>query len=589
MTSDQSTSTPSDEAVIVDSEHPEHSAHHHAGNFSDRERKIAAIVVSLAFVMDLLDMTIVNVAIPSIQENIGASYAAIQWVIAGYALAFATILITGGRLGDVVGYKKLFLVGIVAFTASSLVCGIASSPGILIFGRVLQGIGAALMVPQVMSLIQVMYPPAERSKIMGIFGALGGLAASLGPVIGGFLIHWDIAGLSWRPIFLINIPVGLLALYTGYRYLPEGRSPHPLKLDLVGTVLVVFALGLFIYPLIQGREHGWPWWGFVMLAASAPLFVVFWRWQKKKDALDGSPLVVPALFKVKTYARGLSMNVIFQFVLIGAGLATTLTLQVGFGYSVIKAALTGLPAAIGIGLSIAVLAPKLTPILGRYVVTLGAVIMSIGIGITALVVNHLGADTQPWHLLPGILLNGVGTGLIMGLIFAVTLADVDTAHAGSASGTLNAFDQAGAAVGIALVGILFFGALSANASASFNTAEPKIRESLITAHVPSQFHDVMINGIRRCYTDRAKESDASVLPQSCKDLEIQSASAQGSADTNVSSAWFQETTTRSLQIANGRNFAHAYVLVSVYSIGIALVCLLLGLLLPRRIEFKTEH
>ena len=201
------------------------SAHHRARNFTSRQRTIALIVVSLAFVMDLLDTTIVNIAIPSIQSSLDASFASIQWITAGYSLAFAIMLITGGRLGDVVGYKRLFIGGIGAFIATSLLCGLAPNIETLIAGRLLQGISAAMMVPQVMSLMQVMYKPRERAAVMGLFGALGGLSASLGPIIGGFLIHWNIAGLDWRPIFLINVPVGIIALIGAWRFLPSGKSP----------------------------------------------------------------------------------------------------------------------------------------------------------------------------------------------------------------------------------------------------------------------------------------------------------------------------------------------------------------------------
>ena len=234
------------------------SAQEHAASFSNRLRTIALVIVALAFVMDLLDTTIVNVAIPTIQASLHASYSAIQWIVAGYSLSFALLLVTGGRMGDVFGYKKLFMAGVAGFTVASLIDGVSVNSGMLIGARLLQGAFAALMVPQVMSLMQVMYKPEERGGINGLFGALGGLAASLGPIIGGLLIKWNVAGIDWRPLFLINIPVGLFAFAMGYKYLPDGKSPHPLKLDLVGTVIIMVIMLLIVYPLIQGRELGWP-------------------------------------------------------------------------------------------------------------------------------------------------------------------------------------------------------------------------------------------------------------------------------------------------------------------------------------------
>ncbi|HEY5695535.1 MAG TPA: MFS transporter, partial [Candidatus Saccharimonadales bacterium] len=429
----------------MSTEHPTHSAQHHASKFTSRQRTIALIIVALAFVMDLLDNTIVNIAIPSIQANLGASYAAIQWLIAGYSLAFAVLLITGGRMGDVFGYKKLFMTGVAGFTLASLLSGLAWNTEVLIGARLVQGSMAALMVPQVMSLMQVMFKPHERGGVMGLFGALAGVAASLGPVIGGLLIHANIAGLDWRPIFLINIPVGLFALIAGAKYLPSGKSPHPLKLDLGGTFLIVLALFLMVFPLIEGRDLDWPLWTFIMLASSLPVLGLFAWWQKVKDRKDGSALAVPSLFKTKTFVTGLIVNLVFQGAMIGFFLPFTLLLQVGLGYEVVKAALTGIPTAVGISLAIGLLGQKLIPKLGRYALSFGAVVMAIGLLITYLFVKAHGVDTSPWEFIPGLLVTGAGMGLVMAPIFAVVLTDVDHKHAGSASGILNAVQQLGAA------------------------------------------------------------------------------------------------------------------------------------------------
>ena len=406
--------------------HPTHSAHHHASKFTSRQKTIALVVGALAFVMDLVDNTIVNVAIPSIQSNLHASYADIQWLSAGYALAFAVLLITGGRMGDVFGYKKLFLSGVAGFTVASLLSGLAWSPEILIAARLFQGATAALMVPQVMSLMQVMYTPKERAGVMGLFGALGGLSASLGPIIGGFLIQWNIGGLDWRPIFLINIPIGLIAFFAGIKYLPEGKSPHPLKLDTIGTGLIIIALGLLIFPLIQGRELDWPMWIFGMMASSIPFFALFGLWQVKKDKLDGSPLIIPALAKVKLFVRAMAANIVFEMLMLGFFFTFTLVLQIGLGYSVLEAALAGIPTAIGITIAMVALANLLLPRIGRYAMSLGAVVMSLGLLLTYLPMSTHGRDTQPLELSVGLLLVGIGMGLIMVTIFSNALKDVDT-------------------------------------------------------------------------------------------------------------------------------------------------------------------
>jgi EmrB/QacA subfamily drug resistance transporter len=567
----------------MSTEHPTHSAQHHASKFTSKQRTIALVIVSLAFVMDLLDTTIVNIAIPSIQQNLNASFASIQWLTAGYALSFAILLITGGRLGDVVGYKKLFTSGITGFILASLLCGLAGNTELLIAGRLLQGAAAAMMVPQVMALMQIMYKPKERAAVMGLFGALGGLSASLGPIIGGFLIHWNIAGLDWRPIFLINVPIGLIALIGGLRFLPGGKSPHPLKLDIVGTLLVMVALSLLIFPLIQGRELGWPIWTFIMMVASIPIFIVFWLWQVRKDRIDKSPLVIPSLFKTKTYTTGIFANIIFQLLMIGFFFTFTLLLQIGLGFEVIKAALTGIPVAIGIGISIGVMAPKLTPLLGRYTMTLGTVIIAAGLIITALIFNNHGVDTNPWMIAPSLLLIGVGMGLVMGLVFSVTLKDVDSKHAGSASGTLNAAQQIGGAIGVAMVGVIFFGQLSHHATTSFEQAEPGIRSQLVSAGLPVAAQNQIITSVRTCYVDRTEEKDNTIVPESCKKLEASSSQA------NPALSGLANTISASTKKATTNNFVSGFTTTVIYLLGLTATTFAISFLFPRKIEYSMSH
>jgi EmrB/QacA subfamily drug resistance transporter len=565
----------------MSTEHPKHSAQHHASKFTSRQKTIALVVVALAFIMDLLDNTIVNVAIPSIQSNLGASYSAIQWLSAGYALAFAVLLITGGRMGDVFGYKKLFMGGIVGFTIASLLSGIAWNPEVLIGARLFQGAMAALMVPQVMSLMQVMYKPKERAGVMGLFGAMAGLAASLGPVVGGFLIQLNIAGLDWRPIFLINIPVGIIALIGAIKYLPDGKSPHPLKLDVVGTGLIIAALSLLIFPLIEGRDLDWPAWVFWMMAASIPVFIVFGWWQKRKEAIDKSPLVLPGLFKIKSFITGLTANVVFEMLMLGFFFTFTLVLQIGLGYSVLEAALTGIPTAIGISVSIGFLTQKIVPKLGRYAMTIGTVVLGIGLLTTLLTMQHFGIDTQPLQLTPGLLITGAGMGMIMGLIFSVTLQNVDPHHAGSASGTLSAIQQLGGAVGIAAIGVLFFGQLSSHAAASFDAVAPDIRASIAKVGLPATAQDEIIDGARTCYIDRSTQKDPSVVPKSCKVFEGKPASpAMKPVGDAIASA---------VKKANAENFISGFQLAIVYALGLVGLSFLLSFLLPRRIEYDMSH
>ncbi|MCU1474335.1 MFS transporter [Amnibacterium sp.] len=541
-----------------------------------RRRTAAFAVVALAFVMDLLDGTIVNIAIPSIRADLGASYADVQWLSAGYALAFAVLLITGGRLGDIAGYKRLFLIGVAGFTVASLLSGLAWAIPVLVVARLLQGMTAALMAPQVISLMQVMYPPEERAGVGGIFGALGGLAATLGPILGGLLIQWNIAGLDWRPIFLINVPVGIFAFVAGVRMLPNARSPHPLRLDLVGTVLIVLALGLLVFPLIQGRELDWPAWVFVMMATSVPVFALFWWLQLQESRRGGSPLVLPELFRTRTFLLGLVINSTFQMALLGFLFTLTLLLQIGLGYSVLAAAVTGIPTAIGISISIAALAPKLVPVIGRYTLTVGVVTMAVGIGLVLWPLRAFGLGTNGWVLAPGLLLVGLGMGLVMGLMFVVTLKDVDATHAGSASGTLSAANQLGGAVGITLVGLVLFGTLSAGAGPAFDQHSAPVRSAVVAAGAPEARADAAVQAVRSCYVARVSAKDPSAQPAECAAVQAASGPGSGAIGSTVATA---------SKRATADDFEQAYAWTMALSGVLLAICLVLGLLLPRRIEF----
>ena len=552
------------------------SAQDNAAAFSNKFRTVALIIVAFAFVMDLLDTTIVNVAIPTIQNNLHASYGAIQWIVAGYSLTFALFLVTGGRMGDVFGYKKLFMIGVAGFTLASLLNGISVNAGMLIASRLIQGSFSALMVPQVMSLMQVMYKPSERGGINGLFGALGGLSASLGPVISGLLIKWNIAGLDWRPIFLINIPIGLLALLLGIRYLPNGKSPHPLKLDLVGTGIIVVAMLLIIYPLIQGRELGWPAWSFGMLVGSVPVLAVFIYWQRRKERADGSPLVLPSLFKNRSFSMGLLLNLLFELAMIGLFLTNTLVMQIGLGFSAIHAAFTGLPIAIAIAITMALLGEKVIPKLGRTAFLIGTVLMASGTFITAMVYQHYELDVHSWQLFPGLAIFGAGMGFGFGALFAAVLNGVDAGHAGSASGILNAVQQVGSAIGVAVVGVIFFGQLSSAAPQSFARVEPALAQSIAAAHYPPQVQALSLTLAKECFVDRSRAKDPSVVPASCRKLE------SGHSADNLLGRQIQAAALK----ANAQNFAHAFKYAMIYDSAVLALAFVLTFYLPK--QFRAD-
>jgi EmrB/QacA subfamily drug resistance transporter len=420
---------------------------------------IVALVLA-AECMDLLDGTIVNVAAPSIGTELKASSSGLQWIIGGYALAFAVGLITGARLGDIYGRKLMFLIGAYGFVASSLACAFAVNPEMLIGSRLIQGGFAALLIPQGLGIIRSAFTSKDLGQAFAIFGPVIGLSAVLGPILGGVLVDADLFGTGWRLVFFVNLPLGLAAAVGAARIFPESRQLNPPSLDLVGNVLVAAFAGLLIYPLIQGREAGWPAWTYVMMAASVVVFVGLVIWTRGRIKSGRDPLVVPSIFTHRGYSAGLAMIMVFFGGMIGTLLVLTLYLQIGEHFSAIRAGLTLAPfafgAAIGAGLGAAVLVPKI----GRATLQIGSVIMAGGTLWVWAVVHSNGLSTSAVDLIGPLLLWGIGLGLIVAPAFNFVLAAVTDAETGSASGVLNAVQQLAGAIGVAVIGTVFFSAVS---------------------------------------------------------------------------------------------------------------------------------
>lgn len=433
---------------------------------ADRRRWLALAVVMTAAFMDLVDVTIVNIAIPSIERDLSASFGSIQWITAGYALAFAAGLITGGRLGDIYGRKRLFLLGITGFTLASALCGFAANPEMLVASRLLQGAMAALMVPQVLAIIHVTFPAHERGKVFGMFGAIVGLGAVSGPLLGALLTQWNLFGLEWRPIFLINLPVGIAGVILGRRFITESKAPQALRLDVVGVVLVTGALLMLIYPLTRGRELGWPLWGHLCMAGSVLVFAAFVAYERVKTRKDGSPLVELSLFKVKSFAAGIAVQLTFGISLGIFFLVWTLYMQIGLGWSPLHAGLTGLPFSLAVSTAAALSVQNLVPRFGRKVLQAGALTMAAGVLIYLWEAGRYGADITSWQMVPPLVVMGAGMGLIVAPLTDAVLSDVPREHSGSASGLINTVQQMGNALGLGLVSVVFFGVVDDHAATS---------------------------------------------------------------------------------------------------------------------------
>ncbi|WP_119731225.1 MFS transporter [Thermomonospora amylolytica] len=427
-----------------------------------RWRWVALAVILCADVMDLLDATVTNIAAPAIQADLGGSYASLQWLGAAYTLAMAIGLITGGRLGDVHGRRRMFLIGVAGFTAASLACALAPGPGALIGFRAVQGLFGALLIPQGLGLITEMFDESERAAAFGLFGPVLGLSAVGGPVLAGWLVDADLFGTGWRMIFLINLPLGLAALAAGLRVLPAARPAKTTRLDPVGALLAALGSLLVIYPLVQGHELGWPGWSFAMMAAAVPVFALFARYERRVLRAGGDPLVTPELFRSRAFTGGLLFGTLFFAAMIGFSLVLGLFMQLGLGYSALGAGLAAAPWAVGMVLGFAV-AQGLARRHGRLSMQLGALVMAAGIAGAYATVHWAGADVTAWRLVPALLVTGLGTSMVMAPFFDIVLAGVRPEQTGSASGSLTAVQQLGGALGIALLGTLFFDALGGRA------------------------------------------------------------------------------------------------------------------------------
>ncbi len=406
-----------------------------------------------------LDGFIVFVATPSIGADLGASDAELQWVIAAYVLTFALGLITGGRLGDSYGRRRIFSAGLLLFGLSSGLCGAAPTATVLIAARALQGIGAALMAPQVLSIIQVEFPAGERGRAMAILGLVQGAAAVGGQLLGGLLIELNLFGLEWRTIFLVNVPLCAIGAVLSRALVPESRSEHARRLDLGGVGLATLAVGALMIPLVEGRSLGWPLWAFASLGAVAPLVLAFLAWERRVLGRDGSPLVALELFRFDSFRLGIPLSLVFYTSVPGVILTLMIYMQDGLGFSPILAGLAYAPAAAGF--SIAALTVGRLPLAKRErALVPGIAITAAGVlasALVALLVDAPGAAA----LAPAFLLIGVGHGTVIPALNGTVMVEASSSQAGSAAGLLTTSQQLGGALGVAIGGTVFFAKLGA--------------------------------------------------------------------------------------------------------------------------------
>jgi EmrB/QacA subfamily drug resistance transporter len=534
----------------------------------DPRRWAALAVLLLAAFMDFVDVSIVLIAAPVVQRDLAATYGGVQWMLAGYTLAFGLLLITGGRLGDLVGRKRVFLLGVGAFTAASALCGLAPGIGVLVAARVVQGAAAGMMVPQVLATIQVSFPREERPKAYGLYGAVAGLAFSAAPVISGLLLELDLLGLSWRPVFLVNVPVGLLALVGAALLVRESRAPVRPATDLGGVALVSAGILLLLYPLIQGNDLGWPPWAFAMMAAALPVLGLFAWYEARRERLGRLPLVPTSLFGARSFSAGLLCALVVYSAVGSFFFVLVLQLQAGHGFSPLRTGLVTVAWPVGIAVT-ANLAVRLAARHGRRLVGLGAVAVTACMLVLVVAVQGGGRDHPgAWQVMPALLLGGLGMGMIAPILVDIVMSAVPPRDAGAASGVANTVSQVGTATGLAVVGALFVVFLHGQAAPSVDAVTPRLRGDLAAAGVPAVAQDELVAAFRRCALDRADQQD----PPSCR--------ARPAVGAAGAAPEVREALARAGTAARGEVFDRAAARALWYAVGAFALAFLLSFALP---------
>jgi MFS family permease len=415
---------------------------------------IGVAILLLGAFLPMLDFFIVNVALPTIDSTLHGSAPMLELVVAGYGTAFAVSLVVGGRLGDAVGRRRMFMIGMAGFTITSLLCGFAPTIGVLVAARVLQGVSAALLQPQVLATFQATLDGPARSRAIGMYAATGGIAVVLGQLLGGVLLDADIAGSSWRPIFLVNAPFGILGLLLVRRAVPATRSPHPAGVDIPGTALLAATIVSLLVPLTEGPSLHWPAWSWLLLALAPVFAAAFVAVERQAEGRGSTPLVPPSLVALATVRRGLMLAVPF---FIGFGtfmFVFALTVQDGLHHDALGSGLAITPMAV------AYFAGSL--LMARLFERFGTRLLSVGFGLQAMGLAWLVATmADQWPhvslpvLAPGLALAGFGQSLGLGSLFRTVLAGVPQRLAGVGSGVLVTVQQGSIALGVASLGTLF--------------------------------------------------------------------------------------------------------------------------------------
>ena len=425
---------------------------------ADPRRWLALFVLLIANFMNLIDVTIVNVALPSMREGLGATDSQIEWVVAAYIMAFALGLLPFGRLGDIVGRTHLFLWGVAAFTTASALCGMSPNIEFLIGARVIQGLAGAMMTPQVLAIATVTFPPQERGQAFSLFGLSAGLASVCGPILGGLLISGHLFGLDWQPIFLVNVPIGIAAVIAGFFLIPRLPGHTALKNDYPGILLFGLGIVAVVFPIVEGRAYGWPLWAFAMIVAGFALLALFVVWTRYRASRGEPQLLNFDLITNKQFMFGALVTTVFASGIPGMFMVISLLLQGGFDFSPLNSGLTNTPFSVGVLIASLIAGRFGSHYLRARLAASGALLVG-GIGWLHFIIAGVTDSIDHWSFLAPLLMAGIGLGLGFSSLFQLVLRNVPPRDAGAGSGALQAFQQVGGALGVALIGEIFFGRL----------------------------------------------------------------------------------------------------------------------------------
>ena len=441
-------------------------------------RWLALAVLLTGLFMGILDTSIVNVALPTIRNSVHASEATLAWIVSGYALAFGLVLIPSGRIGDRFGHKRIFVVGLVIFTLSSVACGLSQSSTELVVARVIQGLGGGIFFPAVSALIQIMFPPKELGRAFSFLGVTIGVSVAIGPMTGGLLIQAFGSTNGWRSIFFVNLLVGVIAFAAALRVLPSAAIARKLSGDLFGLLLATGALTALLVPLIEGQEDGWPLWTYLSMAGAVVLFILFAFWERRVARGASEPLVPPHLFSHPSFTGGVSLALVYFASFTGIFFVVSLLWQAGLRHSALASGLTTFPFSIGVIVG-ASQSTRLVQWLGRTTLSIGTGLLSAGLVVLCLVIHAVPTqELTNWDLLGPLFVVGVGSGLFIAPNSRFIIATVTRSEAGAASGVIGTMQRIGSAIGVAVVASVLFGALPAAFTPSKTQTAQIIRDHL---------------------------------------------------------------------------------------------------------------